>query len=119
MPIYQSVEIYNPTDIHFSGTWDNEVYAIAPKSSIFVPPFLANHLAKHLINQILQLRYNAMCKKHDISTDETLKSCNNCRERNAKLTQLHITPDRAELLKDILRPQTPEVPIASAPPVNN
>lgn len=106
MPLFESVEFYNPTDTHFTGYWDGEAYEIKPKSSIYVPTFIANHLAKHLINKMLQEQYNALCKKHAISTDDTVKSCEKCRERNQKLIALHTTADREPLLAQMIRKQS-------------
>lgn len=102
MPLYESVPFTNITDKHFTGMWDGEPYELAPKATIHVPGFIANHLAKHLINDILQRRYNELCKKHVISSEESIRLCEKCKERSVRLVALHSTEDRKPLLDAIL-----------------
>lgn len=102
MPLYEAVPFTNISEKHFIGHWDGEPYELEPKSTIHVPGFIARHLAKHLINDILQERYNKLCAKHNISTEDSIRSCEKCKERNAKLITLHTTDDRKPLLDQIL-----------------
>ncbi len=50
---YDLKSVYNPLQDHFKFTWDGEEYEIKAKDIALFPPFLAEHAAKHLANQIL------------------------------------------------------------------
>ncbi len=44
---------YNFSDYEFIGTWGNEDMKFAPKEKRYMPAFLAQHFAKHLVNREL------------------------------------------------------------------
>lgn len=53
MSTYQTVVLHNPFDEDFSHTWDKEPYTIKAGQSLHFPKWLAEHLAKHLVDREL------------------------------------------------------------------
>ena len=98
MALHEAIVFYNPTDTHFVGKWDGESYQIPAKSSIHIPRFIAENFAKHLINKILQDKFNLICEEH-IGVGKLFKNCKKCVEKHAKLKTVMTCPERAELYK--------------------
>ena len=108
--LHEAIKFYNPTDENFVGTWDGEPYDVPAKTVKYFTSFIAEHFAKHLINKILNERFENLCKEHSSSTKDLLKTCKNCKARNDKLNSFYEVPERAELLAIILPKDEPVVP---------
>lgn len=51
---FESVPFLNIDSEVFVGYWDSKAYTIKPGETKFYPEFLANHLAKHLSDKLMQ-----------------------------------------------------------------
>lgn len=102
MALHKAIKFYNPTDQDFVGVWDGEPYPVPAKSSILVTSYVAEHFAKHLANRILQEKFNALCKEHEVTTTPLTRSCVNCKLKSQKLESIYTCPERAELYKQML-----------------
>ena len=102
MSLLEAIRFHNPTEDTFVGMYDGQPYDIPAKSTKYFAPHIAEHFAKHLVNKILNERLNNLCKEHDSSTKDLLKTCKNCKMRSDKLNSFYELPERKELLEQIL-----------------
>ena len=109
MSLHESIKFYNPTDRNFVGKWDGESYDLPAKATKYFEAGVAEHFAKHLANEILNEKFDNLCKKHLKSSNDTMKTCQGCKDRHAKLSDFYNVPERAELYKVMLPKEEPVV----------
>lgn len=112
---------YNFSDHSFTWSWGNEPMTFAPKEKKFMPAFLAQHFAKHLVNRELHrmgLDHEVNPKQpEDAPTFNKLFRTAYIRERMLPGGKKNSLVDMVEAVdrnfKDVVAPE-----IAAAPKVN-
>lgn len=76
---YTMVKLYNFSKKDFSHTWNSKNYFIKAGGTLFIQDYIAEHLAKHLINRELANKYSVQIRD------------------NVRNIDIRVHPDRAAL----------------------